>query len=93
MCYKSILAELKAERMAQDAKDAADAKAYFRNNLACAEAHGCFEYKKSGKTYVLSKNDKVAAAWRGLLQSDPQVALATRRTREDLAPPEQASST
>ncbi|KAI0347704.1 hypothetical protein BDW22DRAFT_11297 [Trametopsis cervina] len=74
--YKSILNMLKTARITKDVRDAENAKTYFGNDLARADANGAFMYRKTGALHVLTKTDKIANAWRGLLARDPGVAQA-----------------
>lgn len=45
----------------------------FGNRLDRKEAGNAFTYKKSGKTYLCTAEDKVAKRWRMLKAKDPMI--------------------
>ncbi|CDO74435.1 hypothetical protein BN946_scf184972.g2 [Trametes cinnabarina] len=73
---QSILAMLQANRGRDNARDAADALKFFRNDLTRPEAHDYFIYRKRNVVQVCEKPEAIARKWRELLADHPEVAAA-----------------
>ncbi|KAI1789724.1 hypothetical protein LXA43DRAFT_1096140 [Ganoderma leucocontextum] len=80
--FKTICDLLQDGRKENDERDAAAARWFFGNDLADPAAHNYFHYKKSGKRYLCTKVQTIAAKWRQLLREHREVAQQWDRVRD-----------
>jgi hypothetical protein len=73
--YKAILEALKVAQIKNNERDAKHAKTYFGDDLTRQDTKHIFMYRKSGRMHVMTRNDKIAQAWRDLLKQDTELEL------------------
>ncbi|EPQ56079.1 hypothetical protein GLOTRDRAFT_128037 [Gloeophyllum trabeum ATCC 11539] len=81
LCYQHLLDKLQKQRMEADARDAANAREFFRGDLDSPAASGAFRYYKGSSYRVCTKDQQVAERWRSLLETDAQIAECWHATQ------------
>lgn len=88
--YQRILGVLAKERSANAAQDAANARFFFGGDLGHPNAKGAFSYVKTGKSFLVSKDDVIARKWIKLLEDERDISsrwAIIQNTAPRVAPP------
>ncbi|KAF9228940.1 hypothetical protein BS17DRAFT_763586 [Gyrodon lividus] len=74
LCYQHILDRIQNGHITSAAQHATNAQLFFGEDLDHPSANGAFQYLRTGKSYLQTKDDAVSRAWHKLHATQSDIA-------------------